>query len=167
MNCWKVALGCAFVLTAVILPGIPTATADTNAITLRVGEEEYLMRFKLSGATLVDARADPDSKKITITINSTDEGKFSLDMDRGVIQAQREPTGQDLPFVVRVDGEEVLYTDLGSNSQSRAIEIPFKSGQSEIEIIGTWMVPEFPMAIVGLIVGFIAVIRLFNHPLRH
>jgi hypothetical protein len=157
MNCWKVALGCAFVLTAVILPGIPTATADTNAITLRVGEEEYLMRFKLSGATLVDARADPDS----------DEGKFSLDMDRGVIQAQREPTGQDLPFVVRVDGEEVLYTDLGSNSQSRAIEIPFKSGQSEIEIIGTWMVPEFPMAIVGLIVGFIAVIRLFNHPLRH
>ena len=63
-------------------------------------------------------------------------------------------------FIILVDGEEVDY-EMTSDSDSSTFEFFVPVGSEEVEIIGTTIIPEFP---VGAIFGFavmISVIMIF------
>ena len=66
----------------------------------------------------------------------------------------------DDTFFVLVDGEEVDF-DETITSSDRTLTIPFLYGDTEIEIIGTWAIPEFG-AITAMIlaVSIIAIIAV-------
>lgn len=130
---------------------MPSAAGLTQYITISVDGQDYVMRYLIVGGRYLDAKADADNNSMTIYINATDNGMVRLEMVPEVIKAQQEPTGEDVPFIVKVDGNEIsLFNDTGTVNGSRILEIPFTKGRSEIQIIGTWMVPEFP---AGLAVG--------------
>ena len=68
---------------------------------------------------------------------------------------------QNNEFIILVDGEEVDY-ELTSNSDSSTFEFFVPVGSEEVEIIGTNVIPEFP---IGAIFGFavmISVIMIFT-----
>ena len=93
-----------------------------------------------------------------VQIESPDEGAISLKIPRESMDAQK-PNGQDETFIVLIDGIQVPYDDTLTNSQMRFITINFEEGDSEIEIIGTFMVPEFgAVALLILVSGIIATI---------
>ena len=53
------------------------------------------------------------------------------------------------------------YREITTNSEARTITIEFEEGDSDIEIIGTFVVPEFgSIAIIILFVGIISTIFL-------
>ena len=67
---------------------------------------------------------------------------------------------QNNEFIILVDGEEVDY-EMTSDSDSSTFEFFVPVGSEEVEIIGTYVIPEFP---VGAIFGFavmISVIMIF------
>ena len=65
--------------------------------------------------------------------------------------------GQDDDFIILIDGAEVPYTAASTNSESRTISIDFEEGDLDIEIIGTFVIPEF-----GNIVMIILFIGIFS-----
>ena len=77
-----------------------------------------------------------------VLIEAPDEGTISLKLPRESIDAEK-PNGQDETFIVLIDDIQVIYEETETNSQLRFISINFEQGASEIEIIGTTVIPEF------------------------
>jgi hypothetical protein len=133
--------------------------------TVSIGGNPYVIRYQIFGGRIHAISGDPESKSITVAINATnEEGVLKLQFSRNIIQAQNATSGQDVPFIILIDGKVANYTELMNPATgTRELEIPFVQGQSKIEIIGTWLVPEFH-AIAALTLGAsISLIFLLHH----
>ena len=75
-------------------------------------------------------------------LRQQDEGTITLDLPREFIGAEKQD-GKDDTFIILIDGIEVAYQESVVHSDSRVITINFEQGDSDIEIIGTYVVPEF------------------------
>ena len=95
---------------------------------------------------------------IVVQIDATDEGTITLDLPREFIGAEKQD-GKDDTFIILVDGIEVAYQESVVQSDSRVITINFNEEDSDIEIIGTYVVPEFgTIVMMILIIGIMATI---------
>ncbi len=116
------------------------------------------VEYTVKGGTIKDMTVDPETFAIIVQIESTNEGTISLDLPREFIGAEKQ-NGKDDTFIILIDGIEVAYQESVVNSDSRVITINFEEGDSDIEIIGTYIVPEFgTIAMMILIVGIITII---------
>ena len=122
------------------------------------------VEYSIRGGTVKDMVVDQDIFGITIQIESTDEGTISLDLPRDFIGAEKQ-NGKDEKFIILIknienpDGVYVDYEESVLHSDSRVITINFEEGDSDIEIIGTYVVPEFgTIVMMILIAGIMTVI---------
>jgi hypothetical protein len=136
-----------------------------RTITVEIAGREHPIRYQINGGTLTNMTADPETATLTATINSTAPGALVVELPRSMIQSLSEvgaPTGgNDTDFEAFVDTEGGIFDETMTNSTVRELTIPFEQGAEEIEIVGTWVVPEFSaiaaiilaIAIVGIIVA--------------
>jgi predicted secreted protein with PEFG-CTERM motif len=136
-----------------------------RTVTVEIAGREHPIRYQINGGTLTNMTADPETATLTATINSTAPGTLVVELPRSMIQSLSEvgaPTGgNDTDFEAFVDTEGGIFDETMTNSTVRALTIPFDQGAEEIEIVGTWVVPEFgaiaaiilAIAIVGIIVA--------------
>jgi hypothetical protein len=136
-----------------------------RTITVEIAGREHPIRYQINGGTLTNMTADPETVTLTATINSTAPGALAVELPRSMIQSLSEvgaPTGgNDTDFEAFVDTEGGIFDETMTNSTVRELTIPFEQGAEEIEIVGTWVVPEFSaiaaiilaIAIVGIIVA--------------
>lgn len=116
------------------------------------------VEYTIKGGTVENMLVDPESFAIIVQIDSTDEGTITLDLPREFIGAEKQD-GKDDTFIILIDGIEVAYQESLVRPNSRVITINFEEGDSDIEIIGTYVVPEFgTIAMMILIVGIMTVI---------
>jgi len=116
------------------------------------------VEYTIKGGTIKDMIIDPSGFAIIVQIESTDQGTISLDLPRDFIGAEKQD-GKDDTFIILIDGIEVAYQESVVHSDSRVITINFEEGDSDIEIIGTYVVPEFgTIAMMIMIAGIITVI---------
>ena len=119
-------------------------------------DAEYTIR----GGTITDMILEPDNFTLRILIDSPDEGSISIKLPRNSLDAEK-PNGQDEIFIVLIDGIQVPYEETETNDQFRLITINFEEANSEIEIIGTFAIPEFgAIATLILVSGIIVTIGL-------
>ncbi len=118
------------------------------------------VEYTIKGGTVKDMIVDSDIFALIVQIDSTDEGKIDLDLPREFIGAEKQD-GKDDTFIILIDGVEVPYQESVVHSDSRVITINFEQGDSDIEIIGTYIVPEFgTIAMMILLVGIMATVVL-------
>ena len=116
------------------------------------------VKYTIKGATIKDIVVDSDIFALIVQIESTDEGTITLELPREFIGAEKQD-GKDDTFIILIDGIEVPYQESLVHPDSRVITINFEEGDSDIEIIGTYVVPEFgTIVMMILIVGIITVI---------
>jgi len=116
------------------------------------------VKYTIKGGTIKDIIVDPDIFGIIVQINSADEGTITLDLPSEYIGAEKQD-GKDEKFIILIDGIEVAYQESVVHSDSRVITINFEEGDSDIEIIGTYVIPEFgTIAMMILIAGIMTVI---------
>ncbi len=116
------------------------------------------VNYTIKGGTIKNMVVDPDIFAIIVQIDSTDEGTITLDLPREFIGAEKQD-GKDDTFIILIDGIEVAYQESVVHSESRVITINFEEGDSDIEIIGTYVVPEFgTIVMIILIVGMMTII---------
>ena len=116
------------------------------------------VKYTIKGGTVKDMIVDPDIFAIIVQIESTDEGVISLDLPREFIGAEKQD-GKDDTFIILIDGIEVAYQESIVHSDSRVITINFENGDSDIEIIGTYVIPEFGVIVMAImIIGIMTVI---------
>jgi len=117
---------------------------------------EYIIR----GGTVKDMIVDSKSFALIVIIESVGDGSLTLDLPRESIDAKKSNDSDDL-FIILIDGMEVIYDEAITNENTRTITIQFEEGDTDVEIIGTFIVPEFgTMASLILVVSIISVIIL-------
>jgi predicted secreted protein with PEFG-CTERM motif len=136
-----------------------------RTVTVDIAGREHPIRYQINNGTLTNMTADPETATLTAAINSTAPGALVVELPRSIIQSLSEvgaPTGgNDTDFEAFVDTEGGIFDETTANRTARVLTIDFDQGAEEIEIVGTWVVPEFgaiaaiilAIAIVGIIVA--------------
>jgi len=124
------------------------------------------VKYTIKGGTVKNMIVDSENFALVVSIDSTDEGSITLELPREFIGAEKQ-NGKDEEFIILIsnpdnpNGTEVDYEEGAVHSEHRKITINFEQGDSEIEIIGTYAVPEFgTIAMMVLLVGIMATIIL-------
>jgi len=139
--------------------GGSTATSTLSDTTVVIEGSNDLIGYEITGGKLLSIMPDVDANSLIISIDATSDGSLTLTIPRSVADALFE-NGDDDEFFVLVDGEEVDF-DETKTSTDRTLTISFPEGAEEIEVIGTWVVPEFgTIAAMILAVAIISIIAV-------
>ena len=104
--------------------------------------------FSISGGMVTSAMLNTNDNSIVIMINAEDDGTLTI---------SPSTTVQDGIFMVLVDGEEWDDVEIVANK----VTVMFPAGAETIEIIGTYVIPEFgTIAAMILAVAIISIIAI-------
>ncbi len=136
-----------------------TETSTTNIFEVDAGNYgTFDVKYSISGGIVKKMLIDKDIFALIVVIESTDEGSISVEIPREIIDAKKQDKTDDT-FIVIIDGIEAPYQETVTDSNSRVITINFEQGDSDIEIIGTSIIPEFgTIAVMILAIGTITTI---------
>ena len=109
------------------------------------------VKYTIKGGTVKKMVVDSNMFAVVVQIDATDEGSITLDLPREFIGAEKQD-GKDDTFIILIDGIEVPYQEPDVHSESRVITIEFEPSDSDIEIIGTYVVPEFGTVVMMILV---------------
>lgn len=125
---------------------------ESETATLVIGDNQFDIQYMISGGTLDELSGDPEAQTLTLTINSTSNGTLTIWLPTEVIDAE------DDEFSVFIDDESgnFVVDELEPTADARVLQIEFESGAEQVEIIGTFMVPEF--GAIGTLVVAIAIV---------
>ena len=138
--------------TPVVIDSIVTAT------TVTVQDSTDLVSYEITNAKLINVIPDLDAVSLLIYIQTTDDGSITLTIPRSVLDASIND-GDD-EFFVLVDGEEVDFEEITTDTDRR-LTIGFSAGTEQIEIIGTFVIPEFgTIAAMILAVAIISIVAI-------
>jgi len=116
--------------------------------------------YTVRGATVKEMIVDPQTFALIVILETDDNGCIILKLPRESIDAKKADD-QDDKFIILIDGIEVPYREISTNTDSRTITIEFEEGDSDIEIIGTFVVPEFgSIVMIILVIGIVSTILL-------
>jgi len=116
--------------------------------------------YTVRGATVKEMIVDSEIFALIVILETGDDGAITLKLPRESIDAKKIDT-QDDTFIILIDGIEVPYREVSTNADSRTITIEFEEGDSDIEIIGTFVVPEFGnIVMIILFIGIVSTILL-------
>ena len=116
--------------------------------------------YTLRGATVKNMVVDSEIFALIVILETDDDGAITLKLPRESIDAKKI-ADQDDTFIILIDGIEVPYREISTNTDSRTITIEFEEGDSDIEIIGTFVVPEFgSIVMIILVIGIVSTILL-------
>ena len=109
------------------------------------------VNYTINGGKIISIIPDIDETSLIIKIKTTSDGELIITLPKDVI---------DGIFFVLVDGEEINYSE-ELNDNSSTLTIPFHDGSEEIEIIGTFVIPEFgTIVVLVLAISIIAIIAV-------
>jgi predicted secreted protein with PEFG-CTERM motif len=136
----------------------PTEVSKVTDTTVSVQGSSDLIGYEITGGKLLSIMPDVDANSLIVSIDATNDGSLTLTIPRSVLDATMN--GEDDDFFVLIDGEEVDFEET-TDSTNRILTIAFPAGAEEIEIIGTFVVPEFgTIAAMILAVAIISIIAI-------
>jgi len=136
----------------IIIDSIITATSIT------IQDSTDLILYEITNGKVINSIPDLDAVSLLLYIESTDDGSITLTIPRSVLDAITN--NEDDQFFVLVDGEEVDFEEIATSTE-RTLTINFLAGTEEIEIIGTFVIPEFgTIAAMILAVAIISIVAI-------
>ena len=121
-----------FIFSLILISSsIQYSLADTGVVSM----DSHDVKYDINNAKIESIFLDPDFFELIITMTTQDDGTVEITIPRDLLDAKFELS--DDMFFVLVDGFETDYVESESDSNSRTLMIPFFSGDSVIEIIGT------------------------------
>ena len=104
--------------------------------------------YDISGGHVISATVNTNDNSVIINIDADDDGTLTISPSTST---------QEGIFMVLVDGEESDDAEINGNT----VTVPFLAGAEQIEIIGTFVIPEFgTIAAMILAVAIISIIAI-------
>ena len=130
--------------------GLSEFSGDVNVIEL----DGYNIFYKINNGKVLKIIPDTESMSLIIQLETFNDGDLLISLPKQVIDTV------EVDFFVLADGEEtVYYSEQGADTW--VLMIPFYNGTEEIEIIGTFVIPEFgTIAAIILAVAITSIIVL-------
>ena len=110
--------------------------------------EDYSLDYNLTCAEIQSLTPDTENKSLIVSIKTDCDGELTITLPKDVIDTDEEG------FFILVDGDETNHK-ASSVGEFWTLTIPFSYGSEEIEIIGTFVIPEF-----GTIAGLILILAI-------
>ncbi len=108
----------------------------------------YCVPYTITGGMVTGASINSNDNSIIIRINASEDGTLTLNPDKSIL---------DGIFMVLVDGEEWDDVEYDGNN----VTVNFLAGAQKIEVIGTFVIPEFgTIAVMILAVAIISIIAV-------
>ena len=120
-----------------------------------VSLEDYELDYQLTGAKIIRITPDFEMKSLIIEIETYSDGDLRITLPKDVIDTDEEG------FFVLVDGVESVH-EATSNMENWSFVIPFSHGSEEIEIIGTYVIPEFGTVAIMILIAAIGTIIIIS-----
>jgi len=129
-------------------PDYSTSIPDKKCRANDLSASGQCIPYSISGGTVISATLNTNDNSIVININAEDDGILTINPSKTV---------QDGIFMVLVDGEEWDDVEIVNNK----VTVMFPAGTELIEIIGTFVIPEFgTIAAMILAVAIISIIAI-------
>ena len=121
---------------------------DKQCSVNEISADSHCIQYSISGGMVTGATLNTNENSIIININAEDDGTLTITPSKTV---------QDGIFMVLVDGEEWDDVEIIGNE----VTVMFPAGTELIEIIGTFVIPEFgTIAAMILAVAIISIIAI-------
>ena len=121
---------------------------DVNCGSNEVAILDVCTSYDISGGQVISATVNSNDNSVIINIDSDDDGTLTISPSTST---------QSGIFMVLVDGEESDDAEINGNT----VIVPFNAGTEQIEIIGTFVIPEFgTIAAMILAVAIISIIAI-------
>ncbi len=131
-------------------------TETTNIFEVDAGSYgTFDVDYTIRGGTVKNMLIDTEIFALIVIIDSESDGSITLDLPRISIDAKKSDNTDDT-FLIFIDGAEVRPEETSTTQTSRILKIEFEEGDSDIEIIGTFVVPEFGS--ITILILFLAII---------
>jgi len=131
-------------LTGGIISGTSTPSVTCSSSELGVGGQ--CVPYTITGGTVTGTDVNTGDNSMIVKINSMEDGTLTLNPSTQTIRGI---------FMVLVDGQE--WDDVSIDGQK--VTVMFPAGTEEIEIIGTFVIPEFgTIAALILAVAIISIV---------
>ena len=122
--------------------------------------------FTMKGGTVESISLNQNNLGLDISLNTSSDGYIRLQIDRDDLDSLKND-GSDEEFIVLIfnsknaDPIQTEFRELEVTNQFRTIEIPIQKGDTDIQIIGTFVIPEFgTIATLVLVVAIISIIAI-------
>jgi len=130
------------------ISGGQMASSSTSCAANQVAAGDQCIPYSIEGGVVTSASLNPSGYSVVINVKATDDGKITLNPSTSTINGI---------FMVLVDGEEWDDVEINGNQ----VTVMFPAGTEKIEILGTFVVPEFgSIAALILVVAIVSVIAV-------
>jgi len=122
--------------------------------------------YTITGGQIKEITLNNDSYSILINTVTDANGFLNLQLPRESFDSQKD-NGTDDIFIIMIkdkDGEifEVPYEEIQTTSDFRMIKINFEPGDKSIEIIGTYVIPEFGTIVSMILLASLASVIIIS-----
>jgi len=142
----------------IVIEDLAIVDSIVTATTITIQDSTDLILYEITNGKITNVIPDLDAVSLLIDIEAIDDGSITLTIPRSVLDATINDNDDE--FFVLVDGEEVDFEEI-TTSTDRTLTIEFLAGSEQIEIIGTFVIPEFgTIAAMILAVAIISIIAI-------
>ena len=114
--------------------------------------------YTINGGTIKNIQVEPKILGLVVTIETERDGVITLELPRSFIDA-KNMAGADERYLIFIDGSEITFEETASTNDHRTVKFAFEKGDTQIDIIGTFVIPEFGSYIIlTLVVSLLTLI---------
>jgi uncharacterized protein YidB (DUF937 family) len=117
---------------------------------------DYSVGYNIVGGKISGMTINQNTFSLHVQLDSKNGGSLSLNLPRELIDAKKID-GSDDTYLVS-EGKQILNFTETRDDNVRNLVINYPAGTSDLSIYGTHVIPEFPIAIIILVIGFATVI---------
>ena len=130
------------------LTGETSASSDNCSSSELYLKGDYCVPYSISSGMVTGASINNNDNSIIVRISAEQEGTLTLTPDESILNGI---------FMVLVDGQEWDDVEISGNQ----VTVMFPAGTEKIEVIGTFVIPEFgTIAVMILAVAIISIIAV-------
>ncbi len=121
-----------------------------STYSLETSDVQFEISYELNGDVIAMA-VDENTTSFLIGITNVDDSNFEISLPTELISAENNE------FVVLVDGVETDY-DVSTQNDAAMLQFFVPANSQEIEIIGTHVIPEFPLGALVVLATMIVIV---------
>ena len=115
---------------------ISTALVYAETIPVNVDGTSFDVQYSLTGMSVTGIESDTESMSLIFSVDVVDlTGTLDVTFEREFFDSIYD--GADDLFFILADGDEAIFEETETTSQSRSLSIKVPSGTEELEIIGS------------------------------
>jgi len=131
------------------------SVVEEEKLSQTIAIEDNAVDYDITCAEILGMTPDTEMKSMIIEIKTDCDGELKITLPKEVLDTDENG------FFVLVDGDETNHNAV-SVSEFWTLTIPFSYGSEEIEIIGTYVIPEFGTIAVLVLVAAITTIVMIS-----